>query len=173
MDYLWRLSLHMQQHYFILFLIALLPSMTNAQSEQDREYYEEYNNRIIQSRIDGVYIPKDLDDAFSELIRLSEKEAIDKFTAAPEEIIATKLKGGLGRWMLINWGFHEGSRLSHHIRTLGIQHPEDMAQFLLVSFHRYLNKKPLDVEGQAAIYQQYRQEELQSMIQRDTFKIKQ
>ncbi len=138
-------------------------------SEEEIEYNKIYNERIQLSRIDGVYIPENLDDAFEELKRLSGPQSLMKFQKAEEAVVAAKLKGGLGRWMIINWGFYQGSRLSHHIKTLGVHHPEDMSQFMLVSFHRHLNESALNVEEQALYYQTMRKARYEAKVKRDTF----
>ncbi len=153
----------------LTFLVGASTAQVKIETEQDKEYYDLYNKRITKSHLNEVYIPVDVDDAFSQLLKLSEPAGIAKFKRAPEEVVAQKLKGGLGRWMLINWGFIEGSRLSHHIKSLGIGHPDDMAQFLLVSFHRHLNEKPLNIADQAKQFQLLRSLEYQSQVERDTF----
>ena len=66
-------------------------------------------------------------------------------------MVTTKLRGGLERWILINWGFEEGSRLSDLIKkSWGVEHPEDMASFVLIAFHRFLNQRPIDEASIAA-----------------------
>lgn len=156
-----------------ILIFILLSSVVFAQpeTESDSAYYANYNQRIMQSRINGVYIPADMEDAFSELKTLSDPAGLEKFKNGPEEIVAQKLKGGLGRWMLINWSFHEGSRFSHYLKEQGILHPEDMAQCMIVSFHRYLNGKPIELEAQAEVYQAYRKAEYDRIHQRDTFRV--
>lgn len=118
-----------------------------------------YEKRVLLEEIDGVYIPIDLDDAFVELERLSSPADIEKFKSATEETVRDKLHFGLGRWMMYNWGFYMGSRLSLSLKELGLEHPDDMAKFLLVSWHRHLNEKPLDVEAQVDYYYKQREAE--------------
>lgn len=161
----------MVQRLFILLFLIGLAHMGDAQSEAEKEYQAEYNKRIKLSRIGDVYIPKNMEDAFMELKSLSEPAGIEKFISTPEEIVATRLNGGIGRWMLINWGFNDGSRLSHKLKSLGIHHPDDMSLFLLVSFHRHLNNKPLDIETQVALFQANRKAAYEASIERDTIKI--
>jgi hypothetical protein len=98
-----------------------------------------YQVNITKTRINGVYIPSDADDAYEEFVHLSPVRSIEQFKAAPEEQVARKLHFGIGRWMIVNWNFYEGSRLSHYLRNLGLMHPDDMADFLIVYFHRKLN----------------------------------
>lgn len=110
------------------------------------ELEKKYGENILQTRLYGVYIPKDVEDAFKEFISLSPEEEILKFKNAEEDIVVKKLHYSLGRWMALNWCFYEGSRLSHHLREKGIGHPDDMIAFLLRVFHRQLNDKPLEEE---------------------------
>ena len=39
--------------------------------------------------------------------------------------------------------------------NLGLSHADDMSGVILQSFHRYLNEKPLNVEGQIKDYQDF------------------
>ena len=153
----------------LLFLSFLFASgLGMCQSAEEIAYQEEYNRRILLSRIDGTYIPTDLEDAFTELKNLSEAAGVQKFKLMPEDLASSRLQGGIGRWMLINWGLYEGSRLSHHIKSLGIHHPEDMSLFLLVSFHRHLNDTPLKIEEQVQGFVAKRLQEQENRDSRDS-----
>ena len=61
--------------------------------------------------------------------------------------------------MIYNWGFYQGSRLSHYLKGLGLEHPDDMARFMIVSWHRHLNEKPLDIKLQVDYYFKLREQE--------------
>jgi Domain of unknown function (DUF6794) len=126
--------------------------------ETETELDSIYEQRILMEEIEGVYIPVDLEDAFVELERLSSAADIDKYRKATEETVRDKLHFGLGRWMMYNWGFYMGSRLSHYLKNLGLEHPDDMAKFLLVSWHRHLNEKPLEIEEQVVYYYEKREQ---------------
>ncbi|MGK0390874.1 MAG: hypothetical protein ACI94Y_003634 [Maribacter sp.] len=115
--------------------------------ESAKQYEKEYKRRVKKEYLNEVYIPKDLTDAFIEIKRLSDKSSIASFQGAEEDIVAKKLYFSLGRWMIVNWGFHGGSRLSHWLKTkVGVSHPEDQAIFIIRTFHRSLNKKELGVK---------------------------
>ncbi len=116
------------------------------------EIEKEYQRNIKKPVINGVYIPVDVEDAMKELEKLSPAQSLEKFKNAPENTVAEKLHFGLGRWMIYNWNFYYGSRLEYYLKKLGISHPDDMADFLIISFHRYLNKKPLDSLNLAKIF---------------------
>lgn len=126
------------------FLYYLLPLGAQDEPPSKAEQLDSiYQKNILKSRINGVYIPRDIDDAYEEFIHLSPEASIEKFKLAPEDQVAEKLHFGIGRWMIVNWNFYEGSRLSHYLRTLGVLHPDDMADLLIVVFHRKLNEKDI------------------------------
>ncbi|MEM1327376.1 MAG: DUF6794 domain-containing protein [Bacteroidota bacterium] len=131
-----------------LFLATALLSTQVAFSQPDSLDAEgRYQWRLTQTKLNGVYIPKDLNDAFSELSRLIEAPSKQKFKTALEEVVKHKLHFSLGQWMMVNWGFYEGSRLTAFLNELGLYHPDDMARFLIVSYHRSLNRTSLDVRN--------------------------
>lgn len=105
-----------------------------------------YQSNIKKSKLYGVYIPRDLDDALTQLIKLTDESAREKLKTTDEETVARKLHFGLGRWMEYNWNFVEGSRFSHYLREQGLFHHDDMVRFMLICFHRYLAKRPLESE---------------------------
>ncbi|MBK9734606.1 MAG: hypothetical protein IPO92_06420 [Saprospiraceae bacterium] len=109
-----------------------------------------YNANIKKSKLYGVYIPRDIDDAMAKLMELTTEEARKPLIRMHEDTIAKKLHFGLGRWMEYNWNFAEGSRLSHLLRQKGILYVDDMTYFMLVTFHRYISKKPLDIDALSA-----------------------
>ena len=128
--------------------------------ETGNQYTKEYNRRIKKEYLNEVYIPSDLNDAFKEIKRLSDKGSIINFQRAEEDTIAKKLYFSLGRWIIVNWGFHGGSRLSHWLKSsVGVSHPEDQAIFIIRTFHRSINKKELKVKELALQLKEKRQKE--------------
>jgi len=123
-----------------------------------------YQANIKKTRIHNVYIPKDLTEAFKELDALSDEKSKLKFKLGEEEMVAKKLHFGLGRWISYNWNFDEGSRFVHYLRGLGLVYPDDMVNFTLISYHRYLNQKPLDVEARVKVYQEKRKKEKEERL---------
>lgn len=139
----------------LLALILSLFSLTGFAQDfptNEKEYLQKYAKNIKKSRINGVYIPKDIDEAFLELENLSESKAREKFKSGPEDLVAKRLIKGLGEWMIVNWNFYEGSRFSHHLRLQGVSHPNDMADFMIRIYHRSLNGKALDKDKLARSY---------------------
>ena len=147
--------------------LTFLPGL-NGQSlpSNDAEFEKEYAKRIQKDELYGVYIPVDLEDCFRELNRLASSSGLTQFKAAPEDSIRTRLHFGLGKWIGHNWGFYGGSRLSHHLKELGLTHPDDMIQLIIVCYHRFLHDKDLDVEVEIQAFQKKRQEEYNQREQR-------
>ncbi len=112
----------------------------------EEEFEKKYQKRIKKERLHGVYIPKDLADAFVQLNILVDKSSQTKFKNMAEKDAAKKLHFSFGRWLTHNWGLYGGSRYSHYLKGLGIHHPEDMASFTITMYHRYLNKQKLNVK---------------------------
>ncbi|MEE9439251.1 MAG: DUF6794 domain-containing protein [Saprospiraceae bacterium] len=157
---------------FSLVLIVMLSivNIGNTQANDDvvipsgkKEFEKLYLRNIKKTRINGVYIPKDLDDAFKELDALSPENAKLKFKNAAEDVIATKLHFGLGRWIKVYWNFTEGSRYVEYLRQMGLTDHDHMIQFTIVSYHRYKNNTPLEIEKRVEAYKIQRQEHLLKM----------
>ena len=102
----------------------------------------------------GVYIPKDLHDAFIELERMMDPQFLAEFQSGTEAKLV-KYHFGLGLWTRNNWALWKGSRLTSYFANLGIHHPDDMSSIIMVSFHRHLNGKPIKLDEQVRYYQAY------------------
>ncbi len=128
-----------------LWLVCCSSFFAQAQSlsSQDSVWQKQYEKRILKKTINGVYIPANLGEAHRQLNRLISPEARQKFKQMTEDEVRHKLFFSLGRWMTVNWSLYEGSRLGQRMRVLGLYHPEDMAEFIMITYHRKLNKKPL------------------------------
>lgn len=144
----------------LLAVLSIISYHAFAQPPQTKEEFEKnYQKRIQQEVLEGQYIPKDLTDAFVQLNKLIDADSKIRFKSVSEEEAVHKLYFSFGRWIIENWGFYGGSRLSHYLRELGIAHPEDMSQFIIVSYHRNLNRKELKVKEQVTAYQEKRKQE--------------
>lgn len=154
-----------------LFAIAALTPLSaqlEKPAETEDEFEKNYNWRIRQERLAGVYIPRDLVNSFEELNRLIDSGGKQRFQQAPEEEAVRRLYFSFGRWIIQKWGFYEGSRLSHYLRTMGVYHPEDMAHVVIVSYHRYLNKTPLELKAQILAIQEKRKKENEERLKKGT-----
>ncbi len=121
---------------------------TNTKKSTENPYEKEFKERIKKSEINGVYIPKDLEDALDQLDKLVSDESKAKFKTHTEDESVHKLYFSLGRWIWTNWSLLDGSRLSEFFREYGIHHPEDIAIIIIRSYHRRLNGKELNLKQQ-------------------------
>ena len=133
--------------FLLLILFFTLPVIGQHDSLLLAKHDSIYQNHIKKEKLFGVYIPKDLGDAFAQLNRLISPESKKKFRQVSERTAVRKLHFSFGRWMIYNWQFEEGSRFSHYLRKLGLFDPDDMARFVMTAYHRQLNKKPLEIKA--------------------------
>lgn len=145
---------------FILFLIFGIPYLLTAQQYNppgnDTEFERQYQERITKDRLNGIYIPRNLDDALAQLDKLSSPESKKMFMAIPEDSVCQYMHNRLGQWMIVNWSFYEGSRLSNYLRSAGVSYPDDMADFLILAFHRHLHQHPVTVREFAVYFKEKR-----------------
>ena len=113
----------------------------------EAEYEKTYQRRIKKDVLYGVYIPADLADAFSQLNKLIDVESKKKFKSVEEGQASRKLHFSFGRWINHNWGFYGGSRFSHYLKSLKLYDPDIMSKFVIITYHRYLNGRPLEVKS--------------------------
>ena len=153
----------MQKKGWLILLILAISACVFGQvpaGERDA-FLENYEKRITQSYLNGYYIPMDLQDALKELDRLVDEVSQKKFKSVPENEAVQRLHFSFGRWMMVNWGFYEGSRLSHFLKQKGISYPDDMASALMKCFHRSLNGVDIDFEDMAKYYRDKRKKEIE------------
>ena len=158
------------KNFLLLIFISTFAFSGFAQDalSKEEQFQKNYNKRIKKERLYGVYIPKDVPDAIAQLNKLTPREAKVSFKGVTEEVAVKKLHFSLGRWIIHNWGFYEGSRLSHHLKKVGSSHPDDQARVIITAYHRYLNKLPLKTKEVAEFYTKKRQKEMEEKKKKGT-----
>ncbi|MBV6439886.1 MAG: hypothetical protein DYG98_14605 [Haliscomenobacteraceae bacterium CHB4] len=150
---------------FTLFLIVTFVMPSAAQHEgppsDEKEFEKQYQERIKKEKLNNVYIPKNLDDAMLQLDKIISPESQAKIKVIPEDSVCLALHRRLGQWMILNWGFYGGSRLSHYLRSAGVTFPDDMADFLILAYHRKLNGKSIEIRELAKYYREKRKKEFE------------
>ncbi len=126
----------------------------------------EYQRRITKTHINGFYIPKDIADAMTQLDKIIDLSGKARYKAQTEEVAAKRLHFSFGKWMMVNWSFYEGSRLSHHLRSLGVTYPDDMATLLMICYHRHLHGRELDYRSLAKGFNEQRKAEVEARLAR-------
>lgn len=145
---------------FFLLLMAngLLPAQFSSPPNNRAEYDKQYQWRVKQDRLYGIYIPKSLDEAMLEMDRLTEEASKKKYAALPEDIAFRKLFHSLRPWIIQNWGLEGGSRFSRLFEPLQLRHPDDIAELVMISWHRQLHNKDRDFKGLVEQIRQKRKE---------------
>lgn len=152
---------------FLVSLFSLISILSFAQGPPvyESDFEKKYKRNIQKDYLHGVYIPKDLADAFVQLNKLIDTDSKTKFKNAQEDIVADKLFFSLGRWIIHNWNFYGGSRFSHYIKNLGIHHPEDMARFVIIAYHRNLNRNSLNIKELIQSFRKKQEQEKQKLFE--------
>ena len=133
----------------ILSILQLYTVQSIAQASYEEAFEKQYEENIKLERINDVYIPIDIHDAFKQLDQISTPEGREKLIAGEEDVVADRLIFGLGKWIQLNWNLFEGSRFSHSLKQMGVSHPDDQARFTIISYYRYLKGDPLELESRA------------------------
>jgi hypothetical protein len=97
--------------------------------------------------------PTTLDETYLYLNQMFDDTEKYGFMTLPEDVATSILHQDLGMWIRNNWGLWRESKLKNFFIDKGIGHPDDMSAIILTSYHRYLNKKLVDLEGQIKKYQ--------------------
>jgi hypothetical protein len=165
----------MNKSIFLLLTVLFTPFQNVfAQTEKEEvgppsneaEFERQYQESIRKETLNGVYIPKNLEDAMLELDKRVSLEARAKFKALPEDSVCMLMHHRLGQWMILNWGFYGGSRLSHYLRSAGVTFPDDMADFLILAYHRRQNAKPIGIKELATEFRERRKKEYQAEMKK-------
>lgn len=126
----------------VLLALSLMPgigSMAAAAGEELSGREADSTERLTLDSINGIYIPKDLEDCFVQLDTLlsaEDKEVIKKLERSGETI---RFHHGLGMWLRNNWGLWTGSRLQKYFMDKGFRQPDDMSALILGYYYDWLN----------------------------------
>lgn len=88
------------------------------QQKQKRE--EEFKKRLTLSVIDGIYIPKNMQECMSELDKILNHESKSELKNPTQFSDFNGHMGGLGMWIRNNWGINGGSRLLQYFKERSI-----------------------------------------------------
>ncbi|MCH2021091.1 MAG: GTP cyclohydrolase [Saprospiraceae bacterium] len=173
----------------IILLVSSIPLLTKAQDttknldkviikpqKKHGDYINDtiYQARIKKTKLDGMYIPKDLNDVFRELNKLMDDEAKKTFMAFSDEEVDLKTHRTMGLWLEHKWSLSEGSRLSEYFRKMRVPHYDYMIGIIITSYHRHLHGKNLKLKEQVLrfrkIWNKKQKEKANNMLQ--TGKIK-
>ena len=116
------------------FFVAFLLCVSSAAQEKvisQRDY------RYLVDRIDGIYIPKDMDEAIDSLdviISPEDKRYITDSLSLKD--FGARCHFSLGLWIRNNWGLWGGSRLQKYFVNKNVFHPDDMSDNILKAYYK-------------------------------------
>ena len=118
-----------------------LDDQINKYKLKQAEEAKEYQQKLQKDTINGVYIPKNLEDCFIQFDKLlsdEDKQTIKQLRNRKETI---QYHHGLGMWLRNNWGLWGGSRLQEYMLNKKIKHPDEMSAIILEFYYDWLNGK--------------------------------
>jgi hypothetical protein len=107
---------------------------------------------LVADSIDGIYIPRNLRESFTQLDRLLPDTVKQRLRHPDPRYGLGDFHMGLGLWMRNNWQLWGGSRLQQYLQALGVKHPDNMSGVILTTYSEYLNGNPLDEQALRAAY---------------------
>lgn len=123
--------------------VALMNKNKNeAKQEKQQEVIEEreaYKKRIVADSINGLYIPKNLEECFLELNRLLKPKDIAAIKNLKNRYQTILYHHGLGTWLRNNWGLWGGSRLQQYLIKKGLGEPDSMSATILEYYYDWLH----------------------------------
>jgi len=104
-----------------------------------RERQIERERRLTVDSINGIYIPKNLEECFIQLDKILKKIDKKEMVELKNSFGMYKYHLGIGMWIRNNWGLWGGSRLEQYFKSNGVQHPDDMSGIILTHYYDWLH----------------------------------
>ncbi|NQZ76450.1 MAG: hypothetical protein HRT61_10120 [Ekhidna sp.] len=94
------------------------------------------------------YKPKNLEECMAKLDLMLTETDKDTIRSMGEHDFATSQHFSLGLHIRNYWGLWKQKELYHFFDSLGVTHPDNMSGLILVSYHRHLTGRKIDLKGQ-------------------------
>lgn len=136
----------------LIFCLSIVSLKGQTQNDSAQAYYA---HRISLDSINGIYIPKDLNDCFVQLDSFWNDSTKNVILSWTEKEFTSKSHFGIGLWIRNNWSLWGGSRLGDYFIKKKIYHPDDMSGIIITSYHRYLRNEPIKLNKQIKFHHEY------------------
>lgn len=123
------------KRFVILTLCIITGTCINAQ----KKFKTTRQIQASSAKINGIYIPRDVNDAVNVLDTLLTNEQKDTLKTLSYEDYMAGLHHGLGMKLRNDWGLWKDSRLSLYFVSSGISHPDKMSDYILLAFYHHLH----------------------------------
>lgn len=128
---------HVTNKTATLIIMAFLLCVSSAAQEKV-SYQRDY--QYLVERINGIYIPKDIDEAVDSLdVIISSEDKRYIVDSLSLDAFRARCHFGLGMWMRNNWGLWGGSRLKRYFLDIlhrNVVHPDDMSDIILKAYYK-------------------------------------
>lgn len=121
-------------------------------SESDKNSLYAFKN---YEYIEGIYIPKNLHDSFTELNKLIKRKDRNNLFKNNEKEFLTYQHFALGKYIRNEWGLWKASRLYLWFKEKGIAHPDDISSIILKYYYRKNNQLEFNLENEIIYYKEY------------------
>lgn len=134
-----------EKQYFKYFFGGYRNADTSIAEKETEEHKErqkqEYNRRLDLDSINGLYIPKNIDECFIQLNKIMKEDDIETIKKYEDETKMYGLHMSVGMWLRNNWGLWGGSRLKVYFENRGVNHPDSMSSEILSNFYFWLKEQ--------------------------------
>lgn len=139
-------DLYVNQNFLNSTITSIVITKSEKRSEETFRNYE---------YIEGVYIPKNLEETFNELSKLIKRKEQNKLLKNDESEFLSSQHFRLGKYVRNEWGLWKSSRLYLWFKDKGITHPDDISAIILKHYYRKNNKIEFNLDNEIIYYQQY------------------
>ena len=112
-----------------------------------------------QDDIYKIKIPKTLEKSFTILDKTLTKEEIQIIKNSKEDSISNHTEFKNGTDFFHAWKIYDGSKLTKHLNKKGIHGSNNIYETILITYHRYLNNKPIDLNQRIEIIKEREEKE--------------
>ncbi len=152
---------------FLLFsaFVLSIASCTSSSQEVEKENSKytfgkiKWENEWIERDTSFSNYPCTIDSTILTFFHNWNDSLTYNFKNIPDTSLAN-INHGIGRWLRNNYGLWSRTCLVDFFWKKGIFHPDDISAIILTSYHRFLNDKPLDIDGQVKMYQSFWKNEM-------------
>jgi hypothetical protein len=102
---------------------------------------EEYLAKLDKDTLNGVYIPKDLQDCFIQLDKMLSAKSKTEIKGLKNKEETIKYHHGFGMTLRNTWGLWGGSRLQKYFLDKKVNHPDEMSSIIFQFYYDWLNNK--------------------------------
>ena len=106
---------------------------------QRKQEYEAYLQRLTADTINGIYIPRNIEECFLQLDTLLSAHLRNLILNSKSIKEIDGLHFGPGMWIRNNWGLWCGSRLQTYLLKRGLNHPDEMSGVIFDYYWDYLH----------------------------------